>query len=268
MNISNDEAEQPRVSLKEVQDYWDQRPCNVRHSPLPMGTREYFDQVEERKYRVEPHIPRFADFPRWRGKRVLEIGCGIGTDAANFARNGANYTGVELSRESLDLTQRRFEVFGLDGEFLLGDAEEAVGRLPSDSFDLVYSFGVLHHTPNYNAILSQIWRVLRRGGELRMMVYASYSFKAAMIAAGIDQPEAQDHCPLALTFSQQEVIALLEAHQFTVVEIHQDHIFPYELTSYLGYEYELLPWVQAMKPEVFAAMERHLGWHTLVTAVK
>ncbi|MCS6894612.1 MAG: class I SAM-dependent methyltransferase, partial [Bacteroidia bacterium] len=64
------------VPIDNVQKYWDNRPCNIRHSPKPVGTREYFDEVEKRKYFVEPHIPRFAEFPRWKGKKVLEIGCG------------------------------------------------------------------------------------------------------------------------------------------------------------------------------------------------
>ena len=72
-------------TVRDVQDYWNRRPCNVRHSKLEVGTRAYFDEVEERKYFVEPHIPEFAQFSRWKGKRVLEIGCGIGTDAVNFA---------------------------------------------------------------------------------------------------------------------------------------------------------------------------------------
>lgn len=110
--------------LKAVENYWNSRPCNIRHSTLEIGTIEYFDEVEARKYFVEPHIPNFAGFESWRGKRVLEIGCGIGTDAVNFARSGAEYTGVELSVESLNLAKKRFEVYGLEGEFLLGNAFE------------------------------------------------------------------------------------------------------------------------------------------------
>src|SRR5271167_1012128 len=106
-------ADFEQTPIEAVQDYWNRRPCNIRHSPRPVGSREYFDDVEERKYFVEPHIPAFADFGRWKGRRVLEIGCGIGTDTINFARAGAHVTAVDLSETSIEVARQRAEVFGL-----------------------------------------------------------------------------------------------------------------------------------------------------------
>src|SRR5215213_4354639 len=102
------------ADIQRVQSYWNARPCNIRHSAQPIGTEEYFNEVEKRKYFVEPHIPPFAQFERWKGKRVLEIGCGIGTDTINFARAGAFVTAVDLSDQSLTLAKQRAKVFGLE----------------------------------------------------------------------------------------------------------------------------------------------------------
>ena len=111
------------VPIDKVKEFWDRRPCNIRHSNKPIGTREYFDEVEKRKYFIEPHIPGFAEFEKWYGKRVLEIGCGLGTEEINFARHGADLTVIEVSQESLDIAKKRFKVYGLHAHFILGNAD-------------------------------------------------------------------------------------------------------------------------------------------------
>ena len=254
------------VSIDTVKAYWDRRPCNVRHSTRAIGTKEYFDEVEARKYHVEQHIPAFAQFERWAGKRVLEVGCGIGTDTINFARAGATVTAVDLSTESLTLARRRAEVFGLSDKirFFAANAEQLSSVVPVQPYDLVYSFGVIHHTPDPGRAVAEVRKFMSPSSEFRMMVYAKNSWKRIMIDGGLDQPEAQSGCPVAFTYTHDEVRELLKG--FRVEAIDQDHIFPFVVEKYVRYEYELAPWFAAMPREMFRALERELGWHTLVVA--
>ncbi len=159
-----------------VAGFWDETPCGTRGITIEPGTQAYFDRIEEERYRLEPFIPNFAEFPRWREKRVLEVGVGAGTDFLEFVRSGARAVGVDLSRRSLDLARRRLGVFGLKAPLLHTDAE----RLPflSNTFDLVYSWGVLHHTPQMADALAEVYRVVKPGGAVRIMIYHRRSWLA------------------------------------------------------------------------------------------
>ena len=148
------------VTIDDVKDYWNRQPCNVKHSKKDVGTVEYFDEVERKRYTAEPHIPAFADFASWKGKKVLEVGCGLGTEGINFARAGAKYTATDLSSESLNLARQRFSVYNQKGDFYLGNSEELTSFLPRQKFDLIYSFGVIHHSPNPGKIFDQIYDCL------------------------------------------------------------------------------------------------------------
>jgi len=256
----------PQASIQTVQAYWNARPCNIRHSSRPVGTREYFDDVEKRKYFVEPHIPAFAQFERWKGKKVLEVGCGIGTDTINFARAGAFVTGVDLSDQSLALARQRAQVFGLESQiiFYQANAEELSAVVPLESYDLVYSFGVIHHTPNPSSAIAEIRKYMTASSEFRLMLYAKNSWKNIMIESQFDQPEAQSGCPIAFTYTSEEVRDLLKG--FNICSIKQDHIFPFVIEKYVKYEYEILPWFASMPKEMFTALEGKLGWHLLITA--
>src|SRR5688500_16650673 len=162
------------VSIQKVRNYWNARPCNIRHSTAEIGTLEYFNQVEARKYFVEPHIPGFASFDEWRGKKVLEIGCGIGTDTINFARAGASVTAVDLSSESLELARKRAEVNGLSDKirFFEANAEQLADFVDPEPFDLIYSFGVIHHSPNPRQIVEHIRQnFVHEGSKVKIMVY-------------------------------------------------------------------------------------------------
>lgn len=255
-------ASDPTIAA--VKEFWDARPCNVRHSPAVVGSKEYFDEVEQRKYFVEPHILAFAAFAEWKDKEVLEIGCGIGTDSINFARAGAKLTVIELSEKSLELAKKRFEVYGLKADFILGDGERLSTYFPDKKFDLVYSFGVIHHTPNPKAVIQEIEKVIKPGGELRMMLYSKYSTKNFMIHLGLAQPEAQTGCPIAFTYTKSDILKLLSP--FHVYSCEKDHIFPYKIEEYKQYKYVWkFPW-NVMPLSLFHLFEKWLGWHYLIKA--
>jgi len=251
------------VTIDDVRTYWDDRPCNVRHSKKEKGTREYFDEVEAKRYTAEPHIPDFAGFSDTNGKKVMEVGCGMATEGINFARSGATYTGTDLSIESLDLAKKRFEVYNNEGNFYLGNSEELSSFVPVETYDLIYSFGVIHHSPHPEKIISEIKKYMNKDSTLKIMLYATDSWKNYMIEAGHDQPEAQYGCPIANTYTNDEVRELLDGFD---VSIEQYHIFPYQIEPYKRGEFVKQPWFEAMPDEIFEVLKKNLGWHLLITA--
>jgi SAM-dependent methyltransferase len=250
-----------------IRAYWNAQPCNSRHSANEPGSLAYFQDVTARRYRVEPHIPEFAGFHLWQGQRVLEIGPGIGTDAAEFARHGAEYSGIDYSDQSIALARQRFEVEGLSGTFVCGDASDADTYQDMPQVDLVYSFGVIHHFPAIDRIIDNVYDILAPGGEFRFMVYAKNSWKQAMINRGLDQYEAQAGCPYAKSYDKNDIYQLL-GDRFSVERIRQDHCFMYNVPAYKQGQYELEPWFEAMSPAMREAVREYLGWHLLVKARK
>ena len=100
--------------LKKIEKYWNKKPCNINHSSKKFLSLEYFNEVRKKKYFVENHIPKFANFKKYKGKNVLEIGCGIGTDAIEFISNGANYIGIDLSQKSINICNARVNAYKLN----------------------------------------------------------------------------------------------------------------------------------------------------------
>jgi len=269
------------VEIGRVAEYWDRRPCNVRHSTQPVGSRQYFDEVEARKYFVEGHIPRFAEFEKWRGKKVLEIGCGIGTDTVNFARCGAHVTSVDLSEKSMEIARQRTGVYGVKDQvrFYLGNAEELSSFVPVEAYDLIYSFGVIHHTPHPERVLEQLRKYARPGTTVKIMVYHRRSWKVLGILLGEGRgrfwklpelvavnSEAQTGCPITYTYTREEGRESLQRHGFRAQAIEVDHIFPYRVADYVQYRYVKEPYFRWMPAGMFRAMEKRLGWHLCITA--
>ena len=231
--------------------------------------------MESKKYFVEPHIPEFAEFEKWKGKRVLEIGCGIGTDSINFVKNGAELTAIELSEESLSLCKKRFNLNKLQSDLFLGDAENLSNIIPITKYDLIYSFGVIHHTPNPENIINQIKKYMDNNTEVRIMLYSKYSWKSFefFLRYGYKfsfnfkktiqyYAEAQLDCPIAFVYSKKEIKNLLK--DFNILEIKKDHIFPYIIEDYINQEYNKKYIFKILPQPIFRFLEKTLGWHLLI----
>eukprot|EP01090_Pellita_catalonica_P002146 TRINITY_DN11793_c0_g1_i1.p1 TRINITY_DN11793_c0_g1~~TRINITY_DN11793_c0_g1_i1.p1 ORF type:complete len:306 (+),score=49.32 TRINITY_DN11793_c0_g1_i1:158-1075(+) len=272
-----------------------------------IGSVEFYNQVESKKYFVEPHIREFADFGHWQHKNVLEIGGGLGTEAINFARAGATHLVVlELSSESLELMRTRFEVLlakefanmsntnrivykSTDGQVVLihGDGETLSKSLKDageseTSFDLVWSFGVLHHTPQPERIVQEIAKVLKPDGETRLMVYSKVSFKLFWIMNVTQRwdfqddkmddllqffSEAQSGSPVTWSYTLKEARELMTKNGFTVTDIGKRHIFPWKIDMYRQGFYEKEDWWKGISNARLRDLEEELGWHTLITAI-
>ena len=159
-----------------MRDFWEEEPCGSEHAGAPEGSPEFFAEVERTRNELDPYITRFADFEGAKGKRFLEIGVGLGTDFIRFVRAGAIATGVDLTEHAVQLVRRRLELEGLQGEVVVADAE----TLPFEdgSFDRIYSWGVLHHTPDTGRAVREAIRVTKPGGQVCVMLYARHSWVA------------------------------------------------------------------------------------------
>ena len=268
------------IALEKVQNYWNARPCNVRHSPSPAGTRQYFVEVEGRKYFVEAHIPLFAEFDKWRGKKVLEIGCGIGTDTMNFARAGAKVTAVDLSSESLALAKKRAEVLGVDNiTFYQANAEQLSDFVPVECYDLVYSFGVIHHTPHPERVIEQILKYMDKDSVFKIMVYYRASWKVFWMrmkygkkpGESLDEliarySEAETGCPVTYSYTLETAQEFLK--DLEIIDSRIEHIFPYSIPEYKNYRYKKVWYFRWLPSSLFRWMEQHWGWHLCITARK
>jgi len=160
--------------LPEVNAFWDTEAGGTHFVPESTDLADFYERFREQRYRTEWHIPLLVPFAEAKGHTVLEIGTGNGADGAMFAMNGANYTGVDLTETALQATRRHFDVLGLHGRFQRENAEKL--SFPDESFDWVYSHGVLHHTPNPQSAINEVWRVLKPNGRAIIMLYHKRSF--------------------------------------------------------------------------------------------
>lgn len=168
----------PSALKDQVKAFWNRESCDADQAQAEKFTREYFEQIEQWRYRDQPFIHSFAQFPRYHGKRVLEVGFGAGTDFIQWLRAGARVSGIDLTEEALANVRHRIQVYGLPQPERLQVADAENLPFPSNTFDLGYSWGVLHHTPDTQKSLAELVRVVRPGGEIKVMLYNRHGLYA------------------------------------------------------------------------------------------
>jgi 2-polyprenyl-3-methyl-5-hydroxy-6-metoxy-1,4-benzoquinol methylase len=290
-----------RTTIDKVQSYWSGQPCGADQS-AERDRQRYFAEIERRRYAAESHILEEEGFDRFRDKKVLEIGCGLGTDGVRFARNGADYTGINVDSGSAELARERFALEGLRGTILQMNAEYMT--FADGLFDHVYSFGVIHHSPNTQAIIREMYRVLRPGGTITVMVYNRSSinywfeimflrkiFRLALLPPGspeflgrflgLDEEKLRRHREIFLSESMTrerwvsintdgpdcplaKVYGAREASEMFFAEGFR------EFTTYVRYfQTDHYGYAGRMIPRAFARfLGRVAGWHRYIKAVK
>ncbi len=260
-----------------AREQWTGDPCGAEYDrEHELGTREFFDEVERYRYKeYAPWMPRLMEFEKFQGARLLEVGCGMGTDLLQFARAGARCTGIDLTPRSVEITRHRFKLYGAAGDFMISDGE----RLPfrNEAFDVVYSNGVLHHTPDTAGAIREVHRVLRPGGVAKVMLYHRNSLNywveivlrrgvlgfeflrgrsAEEIMSRVIEFSDHDARPLVKVYSRKQARELFGL--FKEVRVDVDQLMRDELRFVSPLVSEAL----------LSKLRKRIGWNVIVTAKK
>ena len=245
---------------KRVQSWWNSSPCCSKATTKLPETRQFYEEVDLYKDTYEPFTDGIADYALWKGKRVLEIGCGLGKDFSRFAAAGAKAIAIDMSYRSLELTKKRLEIFGLKGDFFFADGEDLPFK--DNSFELIFSWGVIHHTPDTQKVIDEIYRCTKSdGGKVIIMLYGKHSFvnfkfnmrylfksnKAAQLAAYTDG----EGNPLSKVYSRKEARKMFS--RFKNIQI-------------TAYESKSTPYAKIFN--IFKGLEKYFGWFMVIKAEK
>lgn len=274
-------AEEQRTPLgaekRRARQQWTGDPCGAKYGEkYEFATREFFDEVERNRYQdYAPWMPSVMGFNDYDGARLVEIGCGMGTDLLQFARGGAHCTGVDLTPRSIEISRLHFDLYQMRADFVLTDAE----TLPfaDESFDVVYSNGVLHHTPGTAAAIREAHRILRPGGVAKVMLYHRRSLyywteiilhrgllrghflrghTPAEIMSRYVEYSSTGARPLVKVYSRQQARALFAPFREVKIEVEQMMRKELRLLSPL------------VSDKLFRRLRRGLGWNVIITARK
>jgi len=246
------------ATTDDVREYWNRHIHDLDITRHPVGSRGFFDDLDQYHFEKLHHLLRLVAFDGYRGRMVLEVGCGAGVDLARFARGGATVAGVDLAASAIDLARANFEQQGLDGRFEIADGERL--PFPANSFDLVYAHGVVQYTVDPRRLVEECRRVLKPGGEAVFQVYNRISWLNALsklMQVGLEHDDA----PVLQKFSIGEFRRLLDG--FREAKIVPER-FPVKSRLHGG-------WKGAVYNGLFVgafnavprALVRRFGWHLL-----
>jgi len=246
------------VTTDAVRRYWNERIHDLEMTTHPPGSREFFADLDAYRFDKLRYLPELVDFGGFAGRRLLEVGCGIGTDLARFARGGAVVTGIDLSQTAIDLAAKNFAGLGLSGDLRVGDGEAL--PFPDASFDVVYGHGVLQYAVRPERIVAEAHRVLVPGGQAIFMVYNRRSWLNGLSKVMKVALEHED-APVLRKYTIGEFRALLAP--FAAVRIVPER-FPVKSRLHGG-------WKGAAFNTLFVgafnalprALVRPLGWHLM-----
>jgi SAM-dependent methyltransferase len=246
------------ATVDEVRDYWDRHIHDLEITRHPVGSRGFFDDLDQYHFEKLHHLLRLVNFDGYAGRQVLEVGCGAGVDLARFARGGAVTTGVDVAHSAIDLARANFAQQGLAGEFQVADGERL--PFPDNAFDVVYAHGVVQYTADPSRLVDECRRVLKPGGEAIFQVYNRISWLNALskvMKVGLEHQDA----PVLIKFSIGEFRRLLRG--FREVQVVPER-FPVKSRLHGG-------WKGALYNGVFVGafnvlprrLVRPFGWHLL-----
>jgi len=245
-------------STADVRDYWNEHIHDLEITRHPVGSAGFFTDLDQYHFEKLHHLPRLIDFNGYQGQRVLDVGCGAGTDLVRFARGGALVTGVDISPSAIALARRNFDLQGLTADLREADGEHL--PFPDDVFDLVFAHGVVQYTANGRALVQECRRVLKPGGSAIFQVYNRISWLNALSRL-MKVPLEHEDAPVLKKYSAGEFRALLDG--FTDVRIVEER-FPVASRLHGGWKGVLFNtfFVGAFNT-LPRALVRRFGWHLL-----
>jgi 2-polyprenyl-3-methyl-5-hydroxy-6-metoxy-1,4-benzoquinol methylase len=257
---------QPNLSastITAIADYWNEHIHDLEIATEPVGSAGFFRQLDEYRFDKLRYLPQVVDFASYRGKRLLEVGCGAGIDLVRFAREGAIVTGVDLAEVSIELARKNFTQNGLEADLQVMNGEALT--FADNSFDVAYAHGVLQYTADAAQMARELHRVLKPGGEAIVMVYNKYSWLNALSKLMKVDLEHED-APVLKKYSIAELREILRP--FSQVRIIPER-FPVESKLHHGLKGTLYNKVFV---KTFNLLPRHLvrptGWHIMAFAKK